>query len=1247
MLISEEDDDEIIRQISPEDVEEMEMLGEISPTYEAEDGTPDYKYTAKLPAALKRGQFSNFRNHNPYDRSFSGVFLPYPEAPPKEMSSWSEYSINSLLHGSIVGQRAVLEGQRLARYLHNKLVDREEWTKELFDIGSLKDTVFEPYSENFVGMDIGQAEFHKGQISSLLELERKWEETGVAPAIVGQLAAGIVDFAALMSLGVPRLIGGAATSFLTHTKLEKLSSKLLNAATKTLTQRAGNVGRSTATFLGAPTTKRVLATTPIWGGYWTIAGLQERELFAAKKGESLAAEVLVASTLGAGLELASPLFAKTVRSVFKRRDLHRIAKNELGLQREVGNEMQNEAQNAVPSASSATKITEKIRWKQAFEEEEIPKTVPELEMVYNELAQQLTQNPNDSILAVKANAAREMLIDRAPGFQHLKLFRTTENFAEPDYWNLGPATFDTITGKMYSSWKRFMNWSKLGGPAISLMEATAPTARAFLLKLNDTIYQVEGDLMGQVRPSNVRTMRELRLRTFYKEYTESMDSEYTKYLKQNPARSPDYLSQDNFYKLVGRMSPAKVPGNTNRFVKAAVIKNQAYYKMLTAEAQKRGLLPEVMGSLPNAEHYFPQVYDRSRLNSDASLRASLIAKVEQHFRETWPIRKRQELNELYADDAKKLSKETKKLESYLKSANYVRDRRVDAIEAIENATGLALGHSEPRIPALSAERSWVQARQITIPQELLAEYSDTHAIRVMQNFARSLIADVSLSDAFGTINLAESKLYKELQEFYSTAMAQASPEELLRLNKERENVINSIKILWSDARQFHGRSGSSSIDRLMDKTVSRISSYASTAYLGRVAFSMIPELFVKSLHVGIAPYTEGLFNFLKDKSVYGGHTKAELERFGIALTQAMRASSSHSFLEHQLTYTTGEKFDAFLKGAGKVQAKTSLYEFTDSFIRTTSAFSTMQEMKVALPKIAEGVADKRLTAVYSSLGIGKKEAKSILRMVEKHGEGINPNVGSWTDENARIRYLGALQSSINNALISGDVSLTPTALTRGPLKLLAIFSQWAFAANHRIVGAALQQGVARSFAPLMLIIGSGIASIKIKEAIRGSKPEQQATPGQLIAAGILYSGVTGVLGYGAERFANIIGGEIGESLTGRYIHEGVENTAVQLLGPTASLGDSVFAWAKAFFRSVGFTEEELSNRDFRRMYRIMPFQYNPFVYNFFSGRWPGIGAGDERVNKARLRRQLKYELKHTIPIVREALYEELSQSQLF
>lgn len=1166
----------------------------------------------------------------------SEAFVPLIIYPPTGSPSWSSIFSNAFRRHN-VGAQAVLSLIERARFLEYSYdTERSEASKAPFDINTLVGTAFEPYMNDFAGLDVGQAARLRQQLISYIRADYEWQQTGIVPAFLASAAATLLDPALYGLMGLVGKIGMLGGRFVNSTKMQELGRRLLGGSAQSLEKGVSQSAFSRALRSGR--LKSMSESAAITSAHIGLSGLEERRIFAARRGESLASEMIYGAMLGAALEIGGPLFATTLRNLFPKKSSVGIIKSELAYKRKVDDTIwpSSSAVKNTPPTPEGT-MSREMRWSQAFMEEKVPATTEELENLYLRLSDDVIKNPQDTLKRKQANAAREELIDRDPAFQSFKLFRASGEMQEPDYWDVGPARFEGISGVLYNGWRKMLSRTGFGGPASNLMEASIPEARGMFLKMNDTILQTVAEQNGIARPVNAEVLKTTRSRAFHSARTKAMDVHYAEYRKKNPNQP---LSVDEWNNVIGMYAPGTLEAIPNKEIRAAVKTQRVYIRMLTDMAQSRKILPEELKQIVNAENYFPIMYNVDRLRTDAAFRGRFINLIYEDFASKWPQKRAAELRTQYANNPGLLEKKLKELETFVKSPDFVTKMRVDAIDAAENATGMALGDANAQaFPVTSADRGWTHTRKLEIPQELLSEFADTHAHRVITKFADDVIADTTMVDIFGTTELKKAPLFEQMIEHYKIKAANATPKEALRFSKERELVVRELEYLWANSRGFYGTPATTAIDRFTNRIVSGIAEYANIAFLGRVSLSMIPEFFVKTVQVGVTPYLKGLLNFVSDPSLRN-FTLKELEMFGIAQTQTNRSYSAHAFLEHLPTETTGQKFRALMKGAGKIQAKASLYEFADNHIRKLATSLSILEVRETLPKLA--TSSPQTKARFAALGIGEKEGARILRMIEKYGDGPHLNLDKWTDDLARVRLMNTINSSINNALLVGGISTTPTILRSGVLRLLSLFSNWVFAANHKIISAALQEGLDKSLIPIVALIGSGIVSVKAKEMVRGKTTDQGATGAQLIASGILYSGVTGVFGLMLEKMGNVFGGEIGETLTGRYLPETTENSLMQVLGPTGAFVDSGIAWTKAFFKYMGFTDEELSNKDFRRMYRIVPYQYHPVVYGLASGRWPGVGAGDERINRSRMR----YKVKNSIPLINRLIAEELRQAGL-
>lgn len=430
------------------------------------------------------------------------------------------------------------------------------------------------------------------------------------------------------------------------------------------------------------------------------------------------------------------------------------------------------------------------------------------------------------------------------------------------------------------------------------------------------------------------------------------------------------------------------------------------------------------------------------------------------------------------------------------------------------------------------------------------------AEKVANRWFDTLMPDVLISERFGDVDMKEpiQKIRDEHaarsdalppgrkgREALDKAKNQAE-EDIVHMRDSMRGVLN-IPATETDRRIMKIGGIARNFNVLTSMGVSAVASLGDAAGM-QMRFGML-----NTFRDAFMPYFQSL--------VSGGEFNREALRqakaLGIAVDWEL-AARHHALSGVMEEYHPSSRFERTLQaGADKMQLMNGLATWTDR-VKTMTTFVAAAEMKRAMEAMAKGTATKKQMMVLGENNITPPLAEKILAQYEQHApDGLLPNMGEWTNQEAKRAFNGALAREANIGVVTPGIGDKPNWMADPVLGILGQFKSYTAAAHTRILIANLQRRDADVLSGLVGAMGLGMLSYKIN-SLTGGQPTSDK-PGDWIKEGMSRSNMLGWFEEGNAFASKMTRGQLdayrltgSDHMLSKYAGRSVMD---QIMGPTA------------------------------------------------------------------------------------------------
>ena len=539
-----------------------------------------------------------------------------------------------------------------------------------------------------------------------------------------------------------------------------------------------------------------------------------------------------------------------------------------------------------------------------------------------------------------------------------------------------------------------------------------------------------------------------------------------------------------------------------------------------------------------------------------------------------------------------LSRPERTMEEHLARASEIKDRIIstpDGRMPYDEGGGAGVGFAQNDGMQRSGPRGSLAARDFAIPDEIIEDFLESDAERMVKGFLRTFLPDVALKEKFGTTDLTEQ--FKRIQD-EANALERAAKTEAERV-AIRDQANADIRDLAAMRDRIRGTYGADIRAKLpgLARAANVARSYNIITSLGMAAFTSISDLTGIVFRWGLdAATANGWTPYLKTLVSDASAVKAQRQQFramGIGIEtwsagrmQAMEAMNEayhpHSRLERALDAGTQAFFIANLQAP-----------LTDLAKHVAASVTSAEILRIS-KLIAEGKASQKHIERLTAATIDPDMAKRIWADFSRPGAGevidgvFLPNLDRWQDREAAKRFEAALMREVNIAVITPGQE-KPLFMSNPVLGIFGQFKSFVAGAQERLLLANMQRADFQAVQGVIVMMAAGALSVAAT-SIASDRPLPER-PQDWIKESLERSGLLGWFSEVNQLTAKATsGGADIYRLIGAdkpLSRNSATSAAGMLLGPTYSKIETLFKVSGAPFREEGWTARDTA--DFRRL----------------------------------------------------------------
>jgi hypothetical protein len=456
------------------------------------------------------------------------------------------------------------------------------------------------------------------------------------------------------------------------------------------------------------------------------------------------------------------------------------------------------------------------------------------------------------------------------------------------------------------------------------------------------------------------------------------------------------------------------------------------------------------------------------------------------------------------------------------------------------------------------------------------------AQEVMSRYMRVMAADIELTRAFGSPDLAEP-IARIREDYRKMSDAATTAKERKRLNDQMRNRIDDLNGVRDVIRGNYGENRVSGSGAVWARGAELVRAWNFMTMLGGMTVSALPDVGNKVMANGFIGITRDMIGPLMTdiKGVKGAAKEAK--ELGIAVEMAL-ATRIASIADVGDMYGRGTKFERFVHNLSNRFSNWTLMRHWNDVMKTGDYIAATNRAIRVMER--PGRANKKAKAWLAQLGVGEADYQRIMAQIKEHGDKRHTmrlaNVEKWTDEEAKRVWIAAMGKNANIQTVTpgaGDKLL----VMNGDLgKTLGQFKSFAMAANQRVMIRGAQQarmGDARFLSGMMTFISLGMLVYALKSYF--SNRDTTDDPVTWVREGIDRSGTLPIFMEAFNTAEKVTGQSIiGDSPASRFASRGrVDSLAGPTFGRMQNVSDVL---ANAF-------DGELKDRDLHSVRKIMPF----------------------------------------------------------
>jgi hypothetical protein len=727
-------------------------------------------------------------------------------------------------------------------------------------------------------------------------------------------------------------------------------------------------------------------------------------------------------------------------------------------------------------------------------------------------------------------------------------------------------------------------------PVLRVLHSASPVTRDVGTRLFENPVYLKKNFAGVASDPSVETLVKEFTQGAMAQAVDEANTIFSDYRKAG-----GQLDRERFNEAIGAAMRRGDEGADPAVSQSAKAWRANIFDPLKEKAIEAGLLPKDV-SVSEALSYFTRVYNRPLIEArEAEFKGIVRRYIAQEVRNA-EIR-----SELAAISDTRVEAPAKPKPEFLNDADraaYV-DQIVD--EVFNTITGRNVDGDIPR-DIVAATRGPLKERTFHIPDTEIEQFLESNVEAVARRYARTMSADIELTNAFGKADLKEQisqvkNSYRELREAVErgvdaqTGKALDKPltgrdkeKRLAGLAQAEKNDIRDLQALRDMIRgTYLARENATNFARTA--RVAGTVNYLRT--MGGVTISSLADI---ARHVMV----HGLSGVMRDglvplmSNLRGFKMSVEEAKLAGAVTERLLNTRMATWADITDPYSMSSPFERFMENTANGFSKLNGLMIWNDFQKSFA--SVITQNRVLRGAADYGRIDAREKAYLAYLGIDGSMAERIAKQFDTHGTvedgGVRvAHTDDWDDEWARRVYRAAINKDVDSTIVTKGVGDIPLFMNTPSGRLLMQFKGFALASHQRVLIRGLQER------PMGFVTGTMAATtigmmIYFLKAVESNRMEDISdNPGRWIAEGLDRSGIFsiafeanntiekafGIGGYGAlaAAFPNA-------SQEGKASKYASRSVAASVLGPTGDFIDTAIRAANAIKGSGdGMTEGDI------------------------------------------------------------------------
>ncbi len=622
-------------------------------------------------------------------------------------------------------------------------------------------------------------------------------------------------------------------------------------------------------------------------------------------------------------------------------------------------------------------------------------------------------------------------------------------------------------------------------------------------------------------------------------------------------RKTGRLNRSEFNEAVGRAMRRGDAGSDPAITAAAEQWRSLVFDPLKERAISARLLPADV-SVDTAMSYFSRVYNKPLIEArEVEFKGIVRRYIYQQVRNA---EIRSELSQIEGTRVAPPKNDPPAFVSEADRASYVDEITNNIYDTI---TGRNVDGDIPR-DIVAATRGPLKDRTFSIADSEIEEFLESNVEAVGRRYARSMAADIEMTEVFGRADLKDQ--IDAIRAQYNELRKGASEAERRKLNALEKSDIRDIRALRDMIRGAYKREENSSNFARVAR-VAGIANYVRV--LGGVTLGSSADVARPLMvHHLSGVMRDGLLPLIRNFK--GFQMSVEEAKIAGAVTEGILNTRMATWADITDPYSISSPFEKFVENfATGFSRLTGITLWTDSL----KAFSSVITQNRVLRNSTDYAnLNTRERSYLAYLGIDGSMAERIAQQFERHGSveagGIRvAHTDDWDDEIARRTYRAAILKDTDTTVVTKGVGDVPLFMNTPTGRLAMQFKGFALASHQRVLMRGLQEGGdGRFLLGMMFAATMGMMVYALKSLESNRTEDISDNPGRWIAEGLDRSGIFSIafevnntiekhfnLGaYGAFQAAFPDADQSGKS--SRYMTRSASSTIV---GPTGDLIDAM------------------------------------------------------------------------------------------